>query len=65
MDDIFESIAIVLAESYTGERAIPTIKDREAARKLTPILEDIALRAILQDRLSNVESAITVDIEDL
>lgn len=65
MDDILESVAISLAESYTGERAVPTTKDREAAKRLIPILEDVALRAILKDRLSTVESAIQVDITDL
>lgn len=65
MDEILEGIALALAEAYNGERATPTTKDREAAKSLIPILEDVALRAILVDRLSAVESAIHIDLEDL
>lgn len=64
MDEIIEQIAASLAESYTSN-SIPTEKERQAAKNLIPALEDVALRAILQDRLSTVESAIQVNLEDL
>lgn len=65
MDELLERIAITLAEAYAGERAIPTSKDREAAKSLVPLIEDLMLQVILQDRLTNMESAIKVDLENL
>jgi len=66
MDEIIEQIAKSLAESYSSTPdPIPTTQDRQAARNLIPTLEDLALRAILQDRLSTAESAIKVNLEDL
>lgn len=68
MDDLIEEIASTLAEAYsdtTTPDPNPTEQDRQAARSLIPILEDLALRAVLQDRLSTVESAIQVNLEDL
>jgi hypothetical protein len=66
MDDLIEEIASTLAEAYSDTTTpTPTEQDRQAARSLIPILEDLALRAVLQDRLSTVESAIQVNLEDL